>query len=175
VIRKTLVILSTSVAVLAVLLWWHHAGDDQPFRRREFNTHNGTISVATNGGSFYVNWYAYFKEERVRGKNVTILDFPLRARVGDRIRLFKQYAAVKHPDYADCNAVRYVFFHSPVAYLWFIIAMFLIPPGFSLIRGPLRRWRRRRKGLCGSCGYDLTGNESGTCPECGKATGIANS
>lgn len=22
-------------------------------------------------------------------------------------------------------------------------------------------------GCCGACGYDLTGNESGTCPECG--------
>jgi hypothetical protein len=31
----------------------------------------------------------------------------------------------------------------------------------------LARSRRRRRGLCLSCGYDLTGNESGTCPECG--------
>ena len=26
---------------------------------------------------------------------------------------------------------------------------------------------RRREGLCVRCGYDLTGNVSGTCPECG--------
>lgn len=26
---------------------------------------------------------------------------------------------------------------------------------------------RERLGLCRSCGYDLTGNISGTCPECG--------
>ena len=36
-------------------------------------------------------------------------------------------------------------------------------------------WRRDRRrippGHCGKCGYDLTGNESGVCPECG--TGIA--
>jgi predicted RNA-binding Zn-ribbon protein involved in translation (DUF1610 family) len=35
------------------------------------------------------------------------------------------------------------------------------------------RWRRRlsqsRRGLCNSCGYDLTGNVSGVCPECGNA------
>ena len=37
------------------------------------------------------------------------------------------------------------------------------------VRGPLRRYRRRRKGLCLKCGYDLTGNVSGVCPECGKA------
>ena len=26
---------------------------------------------------------------------------------------------------------------------------------------------RKRLGLCPRCGYDLTGNASGTCPECG--------
>jgi hypothetical protein len=37
-----------------------------------------------------------------------------------------------------------------------------------LIYGPaeLRR-ERREKGLCVHCGYDLTGNVSGVCPECG--------
>jgi hypothetical protein len=33
------------------------------------------------------------------------------------------------------------------------------------------KWRRTRlrfqRGFCQSCGYDLTGNESGRCPECG--------
>jgi hypothetical protein len=33
-----------------------------------------------------------------------------------------------------------------------------------------QRWRRmsrHKRGLCVRCGYDLTGNVSGTCPECG--------
>ena len=36
-------------------------------------------------------------------------------------------------------------------------------------------WRRRRRmalervGCCATCGYNLTGNVSGICPECGKA------
>ena len=30
-----------------------------------------------------------------------------------------------------------------------------------------RRLRDRRHGLCLACGYDLTGNVSGVCPECG--------
>ena len=30
-----------------------------------------------------------------------------------------------------------------------------------------RRARLIRAGLCRSCGYDLTGNTSGVCPECG--------
>ena len=28
---------------------------------------------------------------------------------------------------------------------------------------------RRKRGLCASCGYDLTANVSGVCPECGRA------
>jgi hypothetical protein len=36
-----------------------------------------------------------------------------------------------------------------------------------------RTWLRFRRGLCQECGYDLTGNESGRCPECG-AEAVAN-
>ena len=43
-------------------------------------------------------------------------------------------------------------------------------PAIAFICGPLRRWRRRRIGHCLDCGYDLTGNESGVCPDCG--TGV---
>lgn len=42
-------------------------------------------------------------------------------------------------------------------------------PTIVFIRGPVRRWRRRRKGLCVKCGYDLTGNVTGVCSECGKS------
>ncbi|HEY8748942.1 MAG TPA: hypothetical protein VIM11_13255 [Tepidisphaeraceae bacterium] len=37
-----------------------------------------------------------------------------------------------------------------------------------VIRDTVHR-RRSARGLCVSCSYDLTGNTSGTCPECGKA------
>ncbi|MGD2110663.1 MAG: hypothetical protein PVI86_14890 [Phycisphaerae bacterium] len=40
-------------------------------------------------------------------------------------------------------------------------------PVVSFFRGPVRVWRRRRLGSCVTCGYDLTGNVSGICPECG--------
>ncbi len=45
---------------------------------------------------------------------------------------------------------------------------FTLYPTIAFIRGPLRRWRRPRKGLCQKCGYNLTGNVTGTCSECGS-------
>ncbi|MCP4594422.1 MAG: hypothetical protein GY842_27135 [bacterium] len=53
--------------------------------------------------------------------------------------------------------------------LWAPVALSAACPSYAFICGPLRRYRRRRKGLCLTCGYDLTGNESGRCPECGEA------
>lgn len=50
--------------------------------------------------------------------------------------------------------------------LWLIAVVTGLGSVWSL-RGPLCRWRRRRKGLCVECAYDLTGNVTGTCSECG--------
>src|SRR5687767_5120276 len=40
----------------------------------------------------------------------------------------------------------------------------------KLIRWLDRIYRSRRMQFCYDCGYDLTGNVSGICPECGAAT-----
>ena len=47
-------------------------------------------------------------------------------------------------------------------------AAFAVLPAIALAMVPVRRIRRRRRGLCVQCGYDLTGNESGVCSECGE-------
>lgn len=44
---------------------------------------------------------------------------------------------------------------------WWLL---LLAPGIA------RRALRRRRGQCVACGYDLTGNTTGICPECGKPT-----
>ena len=49
---------------------------------------------------------------------------------------------------------------------WAVAAPAAVPLVLSTI-GAVRRRRRDRRHLCRSCGYDLTGNVSGVCPECG--------
>lgn len=51
--------------------------------------------------------------------------------------------------------------------LWMPFFMLMIYPTSRAWRGPIRRLRRRRRNQCMKCGYNLTANISGTCPECG--------
>ena len=53
--------------------------------------------------------------------------------------------------------------------LWAPFLLFVAYPMAALLRGPLRRQRLRSGRRCADCGYDLTGNTSGACPECGAA------
>jgi hypothetical protein len=59
---------------------------------------------------------------------------------------------------------------SAVFVKWWLVIPFWVPVLVSsvatviLFRGVRRK---QRKGSCRSCGYDLTGNMSGVCPECG--------
>jgi hypothetical protein len=67
------------------------------------------------------------------------------------------------------NAWRHIAFHIVDLRCEVMILLFAAYPTIAFIRGPVRRWRRRRRGCCLNCGYDLTGNVSGVCPECGEA------
>lgn len=50
---------------------------------------------------------------------------------------------------------------------WLPAVMCAICPSIALARHCYRRHRGLAIGLYSGCGYDLTGNVSGTCPECG--------
>lgn len=60
--------------------------------------------------------------------------------------------------------------------MWFSVCMWSVPFALALsmyaagvaIRRTDVKGRRRADGLCVHCGYNLTGNVSGVCPECGE-------
>jgi hypothetical protein len=59
--------------------------------------------------------------------------------------------------------------------LWPACGITALLPMMRLV-GATRKWRRMRsKGRCRSCSYDLTGNVSGVCPECGTSVAKAPS
>lgn len=85
---------------------------------------------------------------------------PERYRMGWFVRGYKGLGTLWWPWYRI--GVRYWSVHFP---LWMPTLLFAIL--FPYVYLPLyRRRKRRRKGLCLTCGYDLTGNVSGLCPEC---------
>ncbi len=53
--------------------------------------------------------------------------------------------------------------------LWSLIVLFGTYPTYALIRGPIRRLRRKKQGLCIHCGYNLKGSVGSCCPECGTS------
>jgi hypothetical protein len=52
------------------------------------------------------------------------------------------------------------------------ILLFGLAPMIALYRRMRIRSRRKKENLCLTCGYNLTGNLSGTCPECGTLVQI---
>jgi hypothetical protein len=56
-----------------------------------------------------------------------------------------------------------------VVEFWAIVATAAALPAMWLLKISKRRMRVRG-GRCAQCGYNLTGNTSGVCPECGTAT-----
>ncbi len=56
------------------------------------------------------------------------------------------------------------------AQAWIIAALFSLYPIWYFSYSSKRRIKkRRRRGSCVKCGYNLTGNVTGVCPECGAA------
>jgi len=67
-------------------------------------------------------------------------------------------------------------FFPPSAYfvrfpIWILVLVTAIPTAWLWHRDR----RRIRPGCCLRCGYDLTGNTSGVCSECGEKKAMANS
>ena len=53
--------------------------------------------------------------------------------------------------------------------LWLPTLCMAVTFGVSMLYGPFRVYRRKRRGCCLHCGYSLFANRTGRCPECGTA------
>ncbi|MBP7747344.1 MAG: hypothetical protein KA383_14585 [Phycisphaerae bacterium] len=65
---------------------------------------------------------------------------------------------------------------TPPRYVWRGYVPLWIPLALLALLTAALWWRERRPfppGCCRTCGYDLRGNQSGRCPECGVACAIA--
>jgi hypothetical protein len=62
------------------------------------------------------------------------------------------------------ESVRYR--HDVIIPSWFVCALLALPMAWR-VRAGFRRWRRRRRGWCVVCGYDLRASAE-RCPECGS-------
>jgi hypothetical protein len=96
-------------------------------------------------------WHAWIDRERRFSPTGQTLEFP-----GIITGAFDAYT--NGPDHAR---VRYVVVWYPCLTLGFNALTILF--GMPL----WRRWRSRARGRCPACGYNLAGNISGVCPECG--------
>ena len=54
---------------------------------------------------------------------------------------------------------------------WFLLLVCSLYPMVVTLRWCIARYRNRGRVMCGGCGYDLRGNVSGICPECGEVVG----
>ncbi len=54
--------------------------------------------------------------------------------------------------------------------MWTLLLILAAYPALVFIRGPMRRYRRHKRGLCLKCGYDLRASKD-RCPECGEEFG----
>jgi hypothetical protein len=54
--------------------------------------------------------------------------------------------------------------------LWLPLLLMAAPTSVACFRDWWRRYRLTPPGHCPNCGYNLTGNTSGRCPECGAPT-----
>lgn len=96
----------------------------------------------------------------------------IRARVG---RVYTSETGMLDATWTVPSPTANLRFHELLVPHWMVALVAGMPAlawGVAQVPAILRK-RRSRRGLCARCGYDLTGNVSGVCPECGQASARA--
>lgn len=128
-----------------------------------------TLRVFVVKGDLQVVWSSIVdRSVPVRALNLSFAGFLIERRLEGPLLAFDRLGPEKMRDEearrAFSSQVRRAF-RIPV---WAVCLGFSAYPS-TILGLHIRRWRRRRRGLCINCGYDLTGNVSGVCPECGSS------
>jgi hypothetical protein len=75
------------------------------------------------------------------------------------------------PEETDPTVIRHFGWKCWITFpFWTPLVLALLYPTICMVHKMKRRRRQREFLPCPACGYNLTGNVSGTCPECGKET-----
>jgi len=124
-----------------------------------FSPSDGLVSVCTSRGSFSLGVMRTLPSEtRVARSDYGALGFGYREWAAP-------FATGYDPD-RQRIVTSYCHHHELTFPLWAAVLATASIPCLSLRKA----WQRRRwlrTGSCGRCGYNLTGNTSGVCPECG--------
>ena len=149
-IRKTLLVISLVLLVGTVGLWvWSYY--DQVWSRIDYKT----VSVGLG-----VDWGMFAVQVTPWGSGPSESWLKLHRRmIGIQIKQARRGGTI-------------VGFKCSLAAVALLIGCY---PLLVLGRPALRRIYRRRHNLCVKCGYDLTGNVSGRCSECGTALAVDRS
>lgn len=141
-----LVIFATAIAISFRGVTWYRSEDG----------FTCTASYWLSKGS--MSW-AYYEKRTMAIDVVSDLPSSSNWLVASRIWLGNQ--TIGHGPLVEVDGV--VVWRAP---LWPELVLFSLIPGYQLFF-QYRERRRSSVGRCLSCGYNLTGNISGVCPECG--------
>ncbi len=163
-ITRVVLVLSALLGVLGLAAWgnvdWLWVASDRKWLRLQLARGSCEPVVAT----VVVNQPRGVPDEILLGLQRAVRDEPYRRDVSwllyfDRAAFASALGGQGAMARVDMSGVRV-----PIAFMIGTALAFVL--GTLLWRPSVRYWRQR-KGRCRSCAYDLSGNVSGTCPECG--------
>ncbi|MCH7729194.1 MAG: hypothetical protein IH991_22340 [Planctomycetes bacterium] len=151
-IAKILAIASLAVLPLSATAWYRsHA---EPYWHRSDLTLYKSMWVRLEDGVFDMELLSMPTKVASKSEFVALVDLGKRP----KLQTFRLTTRTHGKGYRT-TAVAF-----PLSLSTIVLALSGTIP-FAL--GPAKRWRRKRNGWCVDCGYNLSGNRSGRCPECG--------
>lgn len=176
-------VISLTLMMLSVLLWTrsHWAVDTLrvPVRRSRFVEACSRLGVVSVG--FYLDTYwrsageRAFRSQGVNGYILTteqmqvLLEFAiLEEKIADSpVKPVRSFACAKRTIRLGARTLKATYVSFPH---WVPVILLAIAPALVVFRG-FQRWRFGQANECPNCGYNLTGNVSGRCSECGLDLG----